>query len=189
MKKDVIIKRSRLEITLGGARPKKNVKIENGWMDWMITMDDIRDIVIAIDNGMVDKLFRSLTIGFKRVCFTPNPKNKNEEVFNLSGNNKIVRRTGPGRVRKEYQKVCIFIKNPNDKWPPPPFMITFKDLSKIMNAFITMNRPEKHCVKDSLRNYQYLLSMLWMKKTDEKLLMLIGQKNLSAKYIFRLGIP
>lgn len=189
MKKVIVLKQSKLEITFKGARPKRSVRIGNGWTDWMIDMDDIRDMVIAINNGMVDKLFRSLTIDFKRVCFTPNPENKNEEVFNLSGNNKIVRRTGPGRVRKEYQTVSIFTRNTENKWPPLPFAITLDDLSKIMNTLITLNRPEKHCVKDSLRNYQFLLSMLWMKKTDEKLLILIGQKNLSANYIFRLGIP
>jgi hypothetical protein len=56
-----------------------------------------------------------------------------------------------------------------------------------MNSLITLDKPKEHCIKDSIRNYQYLLSMLWMKKTDEKLLR--GQKKLSARNIFRLGIP
>jgi len=186
MKKDIGIKQGKLEIILGGARPN-TVRIENGWTDWMIKMNDIRDMVIEIDNSMVDKLFRSLTIDYKRVRFTPSSKNKNEELSNLSGNNKIVRRTGPGKVREEYQTVSIFTRNAENKWPPPPFTITLKDLQKIMNAFITLDKPEQHCVKDSLRNYQFLLSILWMKKTDEKLLR--GQRKLSARNIFRLGIP
>jgi len=184
MKKDISTKQGKLEIIFRGARPRKSVKIGNGWTDWMITMDDIRDMVIAIDNRMVDELFKSLTIGYKKIRFTPN---KNEEESALSKSQKIVRRTGPGLQRKEYQTVSIFIKNSKNEWPPPPFTITLKDLSRIMNALITLDKPEKHRVKDSLRNYQYLLSILWMKKTDEKLLK--GQRKLSARNIFRLGIP
>jgi len=184
MKKDISTKQGKLEITFGGARPKKSVRVGNGWTDWMIDMDDIRDMVIAINNRMVDELFKSLTISYKKIRFD---SNENEEESVLSENKKIVRRAGPGLQRKEYQTVSIFIKNSKNEWPPPPFTITLKDLSKIMNALITLDKPEEHCVKDSLRNYQYLLSMLWMKKTDEKLLK--GQRKLSARNIFRLGIP
>jgi hypothetical protein len=184
MKKDILLKQGKLEITFKGTCPK-TVRIGNGWTDWMIKMVDIRDMVIAIDNRMLDELFRSLTTGYKGMRFVA--VSQNEEEISLFKGKKIVRRTGPGRQRKEYQTVSIFIENSNNEWPPPPFTITLKDLSIIMNAFITLDKPEKHCVKDSLRNYQYLLSMLWMKKTDEKLLK--GQRKLSAENIFRLGIP
>lgn len=184
MKKVIVLKQSELEITFKGVRPK-TVRIGNGWTDWMIKMVDIRDMVIAIDNRMLDELFRTLTTGYKRMRFVA--VSRNEEETSLFKGKKIVRRTGPGLRRKEYQTVSIFIKNPNNGWPPSPFTITLKDLSKIMNAFITLDKPREHCVKDSLRNYQYLLSMLWMKKTDEKLLK--GQRKLSARNIFRLGIP
>jgi hypothetical protein len=185
MKKDISIKQDKLEIVFRGTRPKKSIRFEKGWTDWMIDMDDIRDMVIAIDNSMMDKLFKSLTTDYKRISF--DAIQENEEESSLSKVKKIVRRTRPGLQRKEYQTVSIFIKNSKNEWPPPPFTITLRDLSKIMNALITLDKPEEHCVKDSLRNYQYLLSMLWMKKTDEKLLR--GQRILSARNIFRLGIP
>jgi hypothetical protein len=184
MEKKISLKLGELEIILGG-RPKKSVRTGNGWTDWMIDMGDIRDMVIEIDNRMADELFKSLTTGYKRINYVS--ISKNEEEFSLSKSIKIVRRTGPGLRRKEYQTVSIFIKNLKNEWPPSPFTITLKDLSRIMNALITLDKPEEHCMKDSLRNYQYLLSMLWMKKTDAKLLK--GQRKLSARNIFRLGIP
>ena len=185
MKKNISKKQDNLEIRLEGTHPKRTVKIKDGWTDWMITMDDIRDMVIEIDSSMVDELFKSLTVNYRRINVTASGNNREE--FALSGGNKIIRRAGPGQQRKEYQTVSIFIKNPRNVWPLPPFKITLKDLSRIMNALITLDKPVEHCVKDSLRNYQYLLSMLWLKKTDEKLLK--GQRKLSAENIFRLGIP
>jgi hypothetical protein len=185
MRKDILVKQDKIEITFKGTRPKKSVRVRNGWTDWMIDMNDIRDMVIAIDNSMMDKLFKSLTIGYKKISFVAISKREEEAAF--SEDKKIVRRNRPGLRRKEYQTVSIFIKNLKNAWPPPPFTITLSELSKIMNALVTLDKPEKHCVKDSLRNYQYLLSMLWMKKTDEKLLK--GQRKLSARNIFRLGIP
>lgn len=185
MKKNISIKPDGLEIKFEGARPKKTIRIVNGWTDWMITMDDIRDMVIEINSPMVDELFKSLTINCGKMNFAIVSDDKEELV--LSKNKKIIRRSGPGLQRKEYQTVSIFINNPKNEWPPPPFTITLKELSGVMNALITLDKPEEKCVKDSLRNYQYLLSILWMKKTDEKLLK--GQRKLSAKNIFRLGIP
>lgn len=183
MKKDISLEDNQLKIVIKG-KPRQSLRVENGWTDWMITMDDIRDMVIAIDNSIVDELFKSLTISFEKIDFT---KVEDMEECLLSDEKKIIRRVGKGRQRKEYQTIAIFVKNEGNQLPPPPFKINLQELSKILIAFVTLDEPREHCIRDSLRNYQYLLAILWMKKTDEKLLK--GEKKLSARHIFRLGIP
>jgi len=183
MKKAISLENSELEIKVTG-KVRQSLRVIKGWTDWMLSMDDIRDMVIAIDNSMVDQLFKSLTVNFKKIDFSI--VNDREEC-SLSKEKKIVRRAGPGLQRKEYQTIAIFIKNESNQCPPPPIKINLDELSKIMIAFVTLDKPKEYCIKDSLRNYQYLLSILWMKKTDEKLLK--GQRKLSARDIFRLGIP
>lgn len=69
MKKDISLEDNQLKIVIKG-KPRQSLRVENGWTDWMITMDDIRDMVIAIDNSMVDELFKSLTISFEKIDFT-----------------------------------------------------------------------------------------------------------------------
>lgn len=183
MKKNIKLENNELKIEVEG-RPRQSLRVIDGWTDWMLTMDDIRDMIIAINSSMVDQLFKSLTVDFKEIHFS---KVKNVEKCILSNEKRIVRRSGPGLQRKIYQTVAIFIKNESNQWPPPPIKISLEELSKILIAFVTLDEPKEYCIKDSLRNYQYLLSILWMKKTDEKLLK--GQRKLSAKDIFRLGIP
>lgn len=183
MKRDICLENNKLKILVKG-KPRQSLRVLEGWTDWMITMDDIRDMVIALDNSMVDQLFKSMTLNFKKINFY---ESGNTQECQLSNKSKIVRRVGPGLQRKEYQTIAIFIKNKDNRWPPPPIKIGLQELSKIMIAFVTLDKPREYCIKDSLRNYQYLLSILWMKKTDEKLLR--GQKKLSARDIFRLGIP
>ncbi len=183
MKKDISLENDELKIEIKG-KPPQSLRVIKGWTDWMIKMADIRDIIIAIDDSMVDELFKSLTLNFRKIDFS---KTGNIEEYSLSKEKKIVRRVGRGKQRKEYQTIAIFIKNEDNQWPPPPIKISAEELSKIMTAFVTLNKPKEYCIKDSLRNYQYLLSILWMKKTDAK--MLKGQRKLSARDIFRLGIP
>ncbi len=170
----------KIKITLTG-RQSKHLRINNSWTDWMLSMNDFRDMIKTIDTTHADRLFRSLING--KAYF----KNKNKvwQEYSLSKGKKIVRRIGKGRLRSEYQSIALFVANSQNLWPPQPFEITISDLSKLMISMITIDRPKEYCIKDSLRNFQYLLSILWMKKVDEKLL----QKNLEAKHIFRLGIP
>lgn len=183
MKIDITFEKNVLKIEIKG-KSRRSLRVKEGWTDWMIKMDDIRDMLIAIDKSMVDKLFKSLTINFKKLKFS---KIRNREECLLSNEKKIVRRTGPGKQRKEYQTIALFVRNEQGESPPPPIKILLRELSKIMIAFVTLDQPKEYCIKDSLRNYQYLLSILWMKKTNEKLLK--GEKKLKAKDIFRLGIP
>lgn len=182
MKILVALEKTKLKVEFTGNR--QSVRIKNGWTDWMIRMDDIRDMIIAIDNSMVDRLFKLLTDKFKKINFI---ETGNKEEAILPTGKKIIRRVNPGLRRKEYQTIALFIRNKSNKCPPSPIEISLEELAKLMIAFVTVDKPPQYCVKDSLRNYQYLLSILWMKKTDEKLLK--GEKKLSSQNIFRLGIP
>ncbi len=151
MKKDISLENSGLKIIIKG-KTRQSFKVINGWTDWMITMDDIRDLVVALDKLAVDKLFKSLTVNFKKLKFSK--KGKTQECL-LSDGKKIVRRTGPGLQRKEYQTIAIFIKNESNRWPPIPIKISLKELSKILIAFVSLDEPKEYCIKDSLRNLQY----------------------------------
>lgn len=51
---------------------------------------------------------------------------------------------------------------------------------------ITLDRPNNYCLVDSLRNMQYLLSILWLKKFNPKLLQ--GKKRPQADEIFRISL-
>ena len=51
---------------------------------------------------------------------------------------------------------------------------------------ITLDRPDNYYIMDSLRNYQYLLAMLWVKKRNPDLLQ--GKKRPNANEIFRISL-
>lgn len=55
-----------------------------------------------------------------------------------------------------------------------------------MRAMITLDRPDNYYIMDSLRNYQYLLAMLWVKKRNPDLLQ--GKKRPNANEIFRISL-
>ena len=107
MKLNINFKNDKLEIKVSKRIPK-SLRIKNGWTDWMLSMNDIRDMVIAIDTSTVDTLFKLLTINFKKINFS---NMGTMEEYLLSDEKKIVRRTAPGLQRKEYQTIAIFIKN------------------------------------------------------------------------------
>ena len=108
------------------------------------------------------------------------------QEYNLNDDKKIVRRLGAGRARKQYQGVALFIKNDTRTWPPEQIEIEREEILSLIRAMITLDCPDNYCLRDSLRNLQYLLAILWVKKVNLKLLQ--GRMKPKADEIFRISL-
>ena len=149
----------------------------------MLAMNDFRDLIIPLSEEDIDIVITKLLNQQNRLQFV------NTDIgqeYNLSGNKKIVRRLGPENTRSLYQSVALFIKNDAKTWPPEQIEIKQEKILSLMWAMITLYRPEGYCIINSLRNLQYLLAILWVKKNNPKLLQ--GTKKTSANEIFRISL-
>jgi len=164
-------------------RQGQHVRLTNSWTDWMLTMDDFRDLIIPLRKEDVDSIIERVINNSNRLRFTNTAVG---QEYNLNSDKKIVRRVGPGRVRNEYQGVALFIKNDAQRWPPEPVKIRKREILLLIRAMITLDCPANQRIADSLRNLQYLLSMLWLKKKNPKLLQ--GSKRPKADEIFRISL-
>jgi len=151
--------RNKTRISFVG-KQARHLRLTGKWVDWMLQMNDFRDLIIPLRNEDVE--------------------------YNISGDKKIVRRVGHGIRRKQYQGVSLFIKNNQNKWPPEPIQINKRDLLQLIRAMITLDCPANYCITDSLRNSQLLLAMLWIKKVNSRLLE--GKKKPNFSEIFRISL-
>jgi len=174
---------NKLRITFSSGRQGKHLRLTGNWTDWMLEMDDFRDLIIPLHNQDVDFIITELLNNSNRLNFSRTTLGQ-ELVLDVS--KKIVRRVGPGNVRKEYQSVALFIENGDRQFPPPPLEIEIRDLLKLIRAMITLDCPQNYCVRDSLRNLQYLLAILWVRKENPNLLR--GESKPKANEIFRISL-
>jgi len=172
-----------LRITFSSGRQAKHLRLTGNWTDWMLEMDDFRDFIIPLRNQDVDFIITELLNNSNRLTFAQTALG---QELNLSASKKIVRRVGPGNIRKEYQSVALFIENETQQFPPPAVEIGREDLLKLIRAMITLDYPQNYCIRDSLRNFQYLLSILWVRKENLKLLQ--GKTRPKANEIFRISL-
>lgn len=174
--------RNKLRISFAG-RQAQHLRLSGEWTDWMLAMDDFRDLIIPVRNVDIDMIITTLLNERNIISFSQTGIG---QEYKLSDDKKIVRRAGPGATRAEYQSVALFIKNDGKIWPPQPIEIEVQDLLQLLRAMITLDRPRNHCVRDSMRNLQYLLAILWVKKTNPRLLQ--GAKKPKANEIFRISL-
>lgn len=172
-----------LRITFSPGRQAKHLRLTGNWTDWMLEMDDFRDLIIPLRNQDVDYIITELLNNSNSLTFSQTALG---QELNLSASKKIVRRAGPGNTRKEYQSVALFIENEPQQFPPPPTEIERNDLLQLIRAMITLARPQNYCIRDSLRNFQYLLSILWVRKENPNLLQ--GKTKPKANEIFRISL-
>ncbi len=164
-------------------RQGRHLRLTGLWTDWMLEMNDFRDLVSPLSSEDVDSLIEKLLNSKNKLPFI---RRNGRQEYKLGKDKKIVRRLGPGKWRKEYQSVALFIKNKKKKWPPNPIVISKDEILILMRAMITLDRPDNYYIRDSLRNYQYLLAMLWVKKRNPDLLQ--GKKRPNANEIFRISL-
>lgn len=169
-----------VRITFAG-RQARHLRLTDSWTDWMLAMDDFRDLIIPLCREDVDFIITKLLNKSNRLQFVNTAIG---QEYNLKNNKKIVRRLGAGNIRKEYQSVALFIQN--DIWPPEPIEINKREILSLIRAMITLDCPSNYCIADSLRNLQYLLSILWVKKANPRLLQ--GRRKPKANEIFRISL-
>jgi len=171
-----------IRITFAG-RQARHLRLTDVWTDWMLAMDDFRDLIIPLTREDTDLIIAELLNNSNKLRFV------NTDIgqeYNLNNGKKIVRRLGAGNTRNEYQSVAFFIRNDSQRWPPEPIEISKNDILCLIRAMITLDCPANYCVTDSLRNLQYLLSILWVKKSNPSLLQ--GRKRPKANEIFRISL-
>ena len=171
-----------IRITFAG-RQARHIRLRDGWTDWMLAMDDFRDLIIPLTREDTDLIIAELLNNSNKLRFV------NTEIgqeYNLNNGKKIVRRLGAGNTRNEYQSVAFFIENESRRWPPEPLEISRNEILYLIRAMITLDCPSNYCITDSLRNLQYLLAILWVKKSNPNLLQ--GRKKPKANEIFRISL-
>jgi len=171
-----------IRITFAG-RQARHLRLTDVWTDWMLSMNDFRDLIIPLRREHADIITTNLLNGPNRLQFV---NTDIRQEYNLNGDKKIVRRLGPGNTRSLYQSVALFIENNTRTWPPEQIEINQEQLLLLIRAMITLDCPENHCATDSLRNLQYLLAILWVKKKNPKLLQGINRPN--SNEIFRISL-
>lgn len=164
-------------------RQASHLRLTGGWTDWMLSMDDFRDLIIPLTKGDTDSIITELLNNLNRLQFVNTTIG---QEYNLNNDKKIVRRLSAGNIRNEYQSVALFIRNDSQRWPPEPIEISRNEILCLLRAMITLDCPANYCVKDSLRNLQYLSAILWVKKENPKLLQ--GIKKPNANGIFRISL-
>jgi hypothetical protein len=173
---------NKIKIIFAG-RQAKHLRLTNEWTDWMLAMDDFRDLIIPLRREDADFIINELLNNSNKLQFINTSLG---QEYNLSDDKKIVRRLGPGNTRNQYLSVALFIKNDRRTWPPEPIEIGREELLLLIRAMVTLDCPVGYCITDSLRNLQYLLAILWAKKTKQKLLQ--GKRKPKANEIFRISL-
>jgi hypothetical protein len=171
-----------VRITFAG-RQARHLRLTDSWTDWMLSMDDFRDLIIPLSRDDVDFVITELLNNSNRLQFVNTAVG---QEYNLNNGKKIVRRSGPGNTRSEYQSVALFIKNDTQRWTPDPVEICRDEILSLIRAMITLDCPADYCITDSLRNLQYLLAILWVRKFNPNLLQ--GRKKPKANEIFRISL-
>lgn len=177
------LSRNNLVIITFAGRQAKHLRLTDGWTDWMLAMDDFRDLIIPLTKEDTDSIITELLNNPNKLRFT------NTDIgqeHNLNNGKKIIRKVGAGNTRNEYQSVALFIRNDSRTWPPEPIEVSKNEILCLMRALVTLDCPVNYCITDSLRNLQYLLSILWVKKTNLRLLQ--GRKKPKANEIFRSSL-
>ncbi len=154
------------------------------WTDWMLAIDDFRDLIIPLSIVDSDFLIGELLNTQNKLPF--NAINANRQEYILSDDKKIVRRLDAGKVRNKYQTVALFIKNNARRWLPDSLELNRNEILSLLKAMITLDCPANYYLRDSLRNLQYLSALLWVKKENPKLLQ--GIKKPKANEIFRISL-
>ncbi len=173
---------NKVKITFAG-RQGKHLRLTDSWTDWMLHINDFRDLIIPLSRKDTDFIITELLNNSNKLKFV----NTNiGQEYNLNNDKKIVRREISGKFRKKYQTVALFIKNNSQQWPPSPVEINRNEILSLIRAMITLDRPTDYCIVDSLRNLQYLLAILWVKKFNPNLLQ--GKKKPKADEIFRISL-
>jgi len=171
-----------IKVTFVG-RQAKHLRVTGSWTDWMLAMEDFRDLIIPLPKEDVDFIITKLLNDSNRLPFVNTAIG---QEYNLNSDKKIVRRLGAGTYRNEYQSVALFIRNDTLIWLPPPIELDREELLKLIRAMITLDSPVDYCITDSLRNLQYLSAILWVKENNSKFLQ--GKKKPNAKEIFRISL-
>ena len=97
-----------LKITFSSGYQAKHLRLSGSWTDWMLEMDDFRDLIIPLHNEDIDFIITELLNNSNKLIFSQTPLG---QELNLGAAKKIARRVGPGNMRKEYQSVALFIEN------------------------------------------------------------------------------
>jgi hypothetical protein len=171
-----------VRITFAG-RQGRHLRLTGSWTDWMLSMDDFRDLIIPMSEDDVDFIIKKLLNNSNKLPFVDT---RFGQEYNLDGDKKIVRRLAPGAVRNEYQSVALFIRNYPRVWTPEPIELGRNKILALIRAMITLDCPANYFIADSLRNLQYLLSILWAKKKNPRLL--DGRKKPKSDEIFRISL-
>jgi len=171
-----------VRITFAG-RQARHLRLTDSWTDWMLAMDDFRDLIIPLSGVDVNFIITELLNNSNRLQFVNTAIG---QEYNLNNDKKIVRRLGAGNTRNEYQSVALFIRNDTQRWTPEPIEIGRDEILYLIRAMITLDCPANYCIADSLRNLQYLLSILWVKKANPRLLQ--GIRKPKASEIFRISL-
>lgn len=171
-----------VKITFAG-RQGRHLRLTDSWTDWMLNMDDFRDLVNPLTEDLVESLITKLLNKSNKLQFV---NTRIGQEHTLTNGKKIVRRLVRGIYRKQYQSVALFIRNDARQWPPEPVYLHAGEILSLVRAMMTLDCPSDHCVRDSLRNMQYLLSILWVKKVNPKLLQ--GIRRPKANEIFRISL-
>ena len=101
-----------IRITFAG-RQARHLRLTDVWTDWMLAMDDFRDLIIPLTREDTDLIIAELLNNSNKLRFV------NTDIgqeYNLNNGKKIVRRLGAGNTRNEYQSVAFFIRNDSQRW-------------------------------------------------------------------------
>jgi hypothetical protein len=172
----------RIRVTFAG-RQARHLRLTGSWTDWMLAMDDFRDLIIPLTGNDTDFIITELLNKSNQLRFVNSAIGQEHR---LNNNKKIVRRVGAGNTRNEYQSVALFVQNESQRWPPEPIELDKDEILCLVRAMITLDCPTSYCLTDSLRNLQYLLAILWIKKFNPNLLR--GKKKPKANEIFRISL-
>ena len=164
-------------------RQGKHLRLTDSWTDWMLAMDDFRDLIVPLSKEDVDFIITEVLNNSNSLQFVSTAIG---QEYNLDNDKKIVRRLVSGNTRKEYQSVALFIKNDTRTLPPEQIEVERGEILSLIRAMITLDCPVNYYLADSLRNLQYLLAILWVKKKNPKLLQ--GRKKPKANEIFRISL-
>jgi len=176
------VKPQTIAVTLKG-RKRNDVRIRDGWLDWMFRIGDFRDIINGLNDEQVDRLFLLITEGTFKIKWVDQ---RSRQEYRVSPNLLLVRRAGPGRIRKAYQTVALFVKVGTSEWPLT-FKIPLKGIAALLRAMITIDTPPEYRVRDSIRNAQFIWAIFWLRKEMKRIS--FSALKLTKEQILRLGLP
>lgn len=113
-----------VKITFAG-RQGKHLRLKGSWTDWMLHINDFRDLIIPLSDADVDFIIKELLNNPNNLKFN---NINNRQKYILNSEKKIIRRVISGKKRKKYQAVVLFIKNKSRQWPPSPVEISKKEI-------------------------------------------------------------